>query len=268
MQDDLGDRMKTYEGLETAQRFIPLLPVVIRLDGRSFSAFTANMAKPYDIRMTRAMADTTKALVAETNAVVGYTQSDEISLILYSDKFDSQIWFDGKKFKTMTCLASYCSVTFYKNIVASIPELASGPVPTFDCRAWNVPNKVEAVNSVLWREIDSCKNAISSAARFYYSHKEIDGKTGSEKQEMLFAKGVNFNDYPPFFKRGTFIQRKKTVRKYTPDELAVLPPKHNARMNPELEIERTDVVEIAMPPFSKVTNRVEVVFDGADPITL
>ncbi|MEI6064098.1 MAG: tRNA(His) guanylyltransferase Thg1 family protein [Pseudanabaena sp. ELA748] len=146
MQDDLGDRMKTYEGLETAQRFIPLLPVVIRLDGRSFSAFTANMAKPYDIRMTRAMADTTKALVAETNAVVGYTQSDEISLILYSDKFDSQIWFDGKKFKTMTCLASYCSVTFYKNIVASIPELASGPVPTFDCRAWNVPNKVEAMN--------------------------------------------------------------------------------------------------------------------------
>jgi len=265
-RDDFGDRIKLFEGVETDQRFIPLLPIVIRLDGRSFSSYTSKMNRPFDERMVRAMVETTKALVKETNAVVGYTQSDEITLILYSDNFDSQIWFDGKKNKTISCLASLCSVTFFKEIVSRIPEKMDGPVPTFDCRAFNVPNKVEAVNSVLWREIDATKNAISMAARHYYSHSEIDGKTGSEKQELLFAKGINFNDYPSFFKRGTFIQRKKTVRKYTPDEIVVLPQKHNTRLNPDLEIERTDVVEVEMPPFSKVVNRVEVVFDGADPI--
>jgi hypothetical protein len=45
-----------------------------------------------------------------------------------------------------------------------------------------------------------------------------------------------------------------------------LPPKHNARINPDLVIERTDVVELDMPPFTKVLNRVDVVFRGADPI--
>lgn len=266
MSEAFGDRMKTYEGIETVQRFIPTLPVVIRLDGRSFSAYTAGMARPYDPLMSATMVATTKALVEETNAVIGYTQSDEITLVLYSDSIDSQTWFDGKKFKTVTCLASFCSVTFYRMIVLAFPNKATGPIPTFDCRAFNMPSKVEAANCVLWREQDATKNAISMVASHYYSHGELNGKTGKERQEMLFAKGVNFNDYPPFFKRGTFVQRRKTARKFTPDELAVLPPKHNARMNPDLVIERTDVVEVEMPSFSKVINRVEVVFDGADPV--
>jgi tRNA(His) guanylyltransferase len=266
MTDALGDRMKLFEGIETVQRFIPTLPVVVRLDGRSFSNYTSGMAKPYDPLMSKTMVATTRALVEETNAVIGYTQSDEITLVLYSDSIDSQIWFDGKKFKTVTCLASFCSVMFYRMLLLVFPDKATGPIPTFDCRAYNTPSKVEAVNAVLWREMDATKNAISSAARFYYSHSDIDGKTGSEKQEMLFQKGVNFNDYPAFFKRGTFIQRRKSIRKFMPEELAVLPLKHNARRNPDLMVERTDFVELDMPPFAKVTNRVEVVFDGAEPV--
>jgi tRNA(His) 5'-end guanylyltransferase len=264
-KDNFGDRIKVYEGIETNQSFIPLLPIIVRLDGRSFSSYTSNMNRPYDLNMVNAMVGTTKALVEETGAVVGYTQSDEITLVLYSPRFDSQIWFDGKKLKIISCLASLCAVEFYKRIVKQIPEKAYS-TPTFDCRAFNVPSKVEAANCVLWRELDAFKNAVSSAARYYYSHKELDGKTGNEKQEMLFAKGINFNDYPAFFKRGTFVQKRRSIRKFTPAELAVLPPKHNGRVNPDLEIERTDVIEVDMPSFSKVTNRVEVVFDGATPI--
>lgn len=267
MQDAMGDRMKEFEGIETGQRFIPLLPIVVRLDGRSFSSYTKWMERPYDVLMSRTMIETTKALVRETNAVIGYTQSDEITLILYSDAFDSEIWFDGKKQKMISCLASFCSVTFYRLICEANPEKKTAPLPTFDCRAYNAPSKTEAVNAVLWREKDATKNAISSAARSLYSHKDIEGKTGSEKQEMLFAKGVNFNKYPAAFKRGTFIQRRKVVRTFTKDELEVLPPKHKARKDPDLKIERTDVVELEMPSFSKVINRVEVIFDGADPVT-
>ena len=263
--DNFGDRIKYFEGIETAQHFIPTLPIVIRLDGRSFSSYTHGMTQPFDERMSRAMVETTKALLEETNAVIGYTQSDEITLVLYSGSFDSQVWFDGKKMKIVSCLASFCSTTFYRAIIKEFPEKASSKLPTFDCRAFNVPSKVEAANAVLWREMDATKNAISSATRCYYSPAQMEGKNGSDKQEMLHQVGVNFNDYPAFFKRGTFIQRRKTVRKFTPDEIAVLPPKHDARAKPDLVVERTDIVQLAMPPFAKVVNRVEVVFDGAEP---
>jgi tRNA(His) 5'-end guanylyltransferase len=198
--------------------------------------------------------------------VIGYTQSDEITLVLYSDSHNSQIWFDGKKFKIVSSAASLCSVVFAELIALEHPELG-GKYPTFDCRAFNVPNKTEAANAVLWREQDASKNAISSAARCYYSHKELQDKTGPQKQEMLFAKGINFDKYPPYFKRGTWIQRKKSSRKFSPEEVEKLPPKHEARTNPDLVVERTDVVYLDMPPFSKVTNREGVIFDGEVPIT-
>ncbi|MBL8909330.1 MAG: hypothetical protein JNM17_01385 [Archangium sp.] len=81
----------------------------------------------------------------------------------------------------------------------------------------------------------------------------------------MFQKGINWNDYPAFFKRGTFVQRRSVKRKFTAAELELLPPKHEARRNPELEVERTEVREIDMPPFGKVINRVGVLFDGEEP---
>jgi len=82
MQDDLGDRMKEFESAEAGRRLMPLLPICIRLDGRSFSRYTAKLNKPFDIQMSGIMVTTTKLLVDETNAAMGYTQSDEISLVL------------------------------------------------------------------------------------------------------------------------------------------------------------------------------------------
>ena len=265
-KDDFGDRMKSLERRETEQTFMPLLPIVVRLDGRSFHSYTSGFDRPIDSDFRKAMVETTKVLVEETNATIGYTQSDEITLVLYSSNLKSQIWFNGEKFKIVSCLASLCSVTFYKFMSQFKAGNLPGKVPTFDCRAYNVPNKIEAANGVLWRELDCTKNAISMASRCYYSHAELNDKSGSEKQEMLFAKGVNFNDYPAYFKRGTFVQRKKTARKFTADEIKLLPSKHQARTNPDLVVERTDVVEVPMPRFSSVINRVEVVFDGAEPI--
>ena len=105
------------------------------------------------------------------------------------------------------------------------------------------------------------------AARSYYSHKELDNKNGSEMQEMLFQKGVNWNDYPAFSKRGSFIQRRRNFRKFTSEELSLLPEKHEARSNPELLVERTTYEVMEMPPFGKITNRPEVIFKGAVPLT-
>ena len=82
---------------------------------------------------------------------------------------------------------------------------------------------------------------------------------------MLFEKGVNWNDYPAFFKRGTYVQRKRVFTKFSADELEKLPLKHKARENPDLEIERWVVDSVDMPPLGKISNKVDVIFYGKTP---
>ena len=85
-------------------------------------------------------------------------------------------------------------------------------------------------------------------------------------QEMLFEKAINWNDYPTFFKRGIYIQRKKITSKLTKGEIDSLPPLHNARKNPEMEITRTIIDQIKLPPLTSIANTIDVIFKGAEPI--
>lgn len=265
MKDDLGDRMKFLEGVESDRRAMPLLPIIARLDGRGFSRFTHGLERPFDERMSKLMVETTKYLVSETVACCGYTQSDEITLAWYSPDYREQVFFDGRLQKMNSILAAMCSVFFNREIGKYLPSEYADKIPLFDCRVWNVPNVTEGTNCFLWREWDATKNSISMAARHYYPHSELQNKNGSEMQEMLFKKGVNWNDYPDFFKRGTYVQRKSVVRKFTTDELKLLPEKHAARLNPDLMIERHEIRAVAMPRLSSVINRNDVIFAGAEP---
>lgn len=262
--DQIGDRMKLYEHQEAGRRFIPLLPVCARIDGKRFSKFTKGLQRPYDTRLVELMCHTTAYLVQETQARIGYTQSDEISLIWYSDKYKSQIFFDRRVQKMVSVIASMTTAFFHALLPKHLPE-KTGELPLFDCRIWQVPTLEEAANTILWREFDATKNSISMAAHYYYSHKELHKKTGDEMQEMLWRQGINWNDYPSFFKRGTFIQKRKVVRAFTAKEIEQLPPKHEARRNPALTIERSEIQRLDMPPFAKVANRIDVIFYGAKP---
>ncbi len=274
MSDDaFGDRMKEYEGVESDRRFLPLLPVIARLDGKNFSKFTRGLDRPYDAGMSNLMIDTTTYLVKETNAACGYTQSDEITLAWHSGEVKSQIYFDARVQKMTSVLAAKCSVYFNRMLSMYLPEKhreiserGGGDGPVFDCRVWQVPTLEEGANTFLWRELDATKNSVSMAAQAYYSHAALMHKSGAEKQEMLFQKGVNWNDFPAFFKRGSYIQRRVVKSKLSPEELADLPPLHNARKNPDMQFERTEYRRIDMPPFGKVTNRPGVIFRGEEPI--
>jgi len=266
MHDDFGDRMKLYEMAEAGRRLLPLLPAIARLDGRSFSQFTRDLERPFDPRLSDLMIDTTRFLVRETGACCGYTQSDEITLAWYSDRFDSQIYFDGRISKMVSGLAALASVSFNRRLPDFLPAHYGNRLPTFDSRVWNVPNLVEGANAFLWREQDATKNSISMAARCWYSHDKLTNKSGAEMQEMLLQKGVNWDEFPAFFQRGTYIQRRKVLRKFSSEELTGLPEKHEAHRNPDLVVERTEVMTLEMPPFSKVRNRPEVIFFGAEPV--
>jgi tRNA(His) guanylyltransferase len=264
-KDELGTRMKRYESQTTSIKLIPRLPIIARLDGRSFSKFTKGLERPYDKRLSNLMIDTAKYLSKEFNTNLSYTQSDEITLIFYTDDINSNQLFDGKVFKLETSFATSATAFFNKHLNEYLPE-RGGYLPTFDCRVFNVPTLEEAVNCVLWREMDATKNSITMAASEYYSHKQLHKKNGSEKQEMLFMKGVNWNDYPDFFKKGSYIQRKRVIRKFTHEELSKLPKKHKAFNNPDLKVERWEIRVVDLPPLNKINNKVDVIIYGKDPI--
>lgn len=263
--DALSTRMKLYEMPEAGRRLMPLLPICIRLDGNNFSKFTQGLARPYDARLSGLMVRLTNYLVRETGATIGYTQSDEISLVCYSDVFKCQPYFDGRVQKIESILAAKASVFFNSLLGEFLPEKA-GLSPVFDCRCWNVPTKTEAANTLLWREKDATRNSISMAAQEHYTHIELFKKSTNEKQEMLLARGINWNDYPSFFKRGVFVRKQTTLRSFTMEELDGLPEKHAARHNKDLLIERSEIMEISMPPFGQVLNREAVIFDGEAPV--
>jgi tRNA(His) 5'-end guanylyltransferase len=264
-KDGLGDRMKFYESNGAGeQRLIPMVPALARLDGKAFHTFTRGLQRPYDQRLSDLMVETTKFLVDETCAKIGYTQSDEITLLWLTSGYNSEIYFDGRIQKLVSVLAAKCSVFFNSKLPSTIPEKA-GAYPVFDCRVWNVPNETEAVNALIWRQNDATRNSISMAAQTHFSHNQLHEKSCDEMQEMLFKeKGINWNNYPTFFKRGTFIKRRKATRTFTVDEIDKLPTKHEARSNPELKVERSEICVVDWPQLTKVANREDIVFSDSE----
>ena len=261
--DQFGDRMKQYEQA-TEIKLMPLIPIIARIDGRSFHTFCRGLEKPYDNKLATMMIDVAKFLAEETNACIAYTQSDEITLAWYSTEPKSKTWFDGRHSKMVSQLAAIATLQFYQRCLQILPNYAHKN-PTFDTRVWQVPNTTEGANAFIWRELDATKNSITMATRSVYSDKAIYGKNGKEKQEMLFKKGINWNNYPNFFKRGSYIQKKQVTKKFSSHEIEKLPTKHEARTNPNLEITRSEWQILDMPPLTKVTNREEVIFQGAQP---
>jgi len=247
--DSLGNRMKSYEMEYAGRKLLPLVPIMARLDGRGFSKFTKDLKRPYDERFSKLMLETTSYLVEEAVANCGYTQSDEITLTFYSENFLSESLFGGRVQKLESILASMATSFFMFSLENWLPKEYLAKLPHFDCRVWSVPNIEEGANAFLWRELDATKNAISMAASHYYSHNELMNKNGSEKQEMLFKKGINFNNYPSFFKRGTYIQR---ITHIIPGTLP--------------EVYRTKVESVIVPPLLKISNRARFIYFNDKPI--
>lgn len=264
MSDEFGDRMKGYESLETGARFMPYLPIYVRIDGRNFSKFTRYFERPFDREFSEAMQETTRHIVLETNAVAAYTQSDEINLLMMQNTMHSQMYFGGKKFKIISVLAAQASVFF--NSLCKPEWLENNPLPTFDCRAFQLPNRTEAANAFLWREQDASKNAISMAARSMFPHKQLQGKSSQEMKEMMFHEhGVTFQNYPGEFRRGVFFVRREEERALDWSEREQIPKPWRPAEGQVVMLNRVE--RIVLPDrFSTVTNREEFLFEGAEPI--
>lgn len=259
--DDLGDRIKEYEIIECGRKLIPRLPLYARIDGRCFSKFTKGMDRPFDENFYQCMLETTKYLVSETQAEIGYFQSDEISLCWKPN----HIPFNGKIFKIMSVLSGMASSKFTLESIKYFEDKTLLKIPHFDCRIFSLPSESEVANAFVWRNLDCAKNAISQVASTFLSHNQLHKLNSSQKQELLFKeKGINFNDIGAKFKRGTWIRNINIEVNLSDDELNNIPEKH--RPSGPVIRSKLEVLTDAVPPFNKVINKTGFIFNKEQPI--
>lgn len=226
IRDDLGNRMKQYEQVPKT-KLIRRMPVVIRIDGKAFHTFTRGFRKPFDDLLVETMQETTKYLCEHIQGcVLGYTQSDEITLILVDyKKLDSSSWFDSEVQKMCSISASMATMAFNRIFAdkvyaycqeayddLSYIEVLNKSVDKgamFDSRCFNI-NKEEVTNCIYWRQLDASRNSIQMLAQANFSHKELQNKSCNELQDMLvIQKGINWNDLPTYKKRGSCVVKNR-----------------------------------------------------------
>jgi len=208
MKESLGDRMKSNYESRMQLSLIRRMPVIIRLDGRSFHTLTRHCEKPFDDSLADCMVHTMLFLCSKIQGVkCAYLQSDEMSFLLTDfDTLGTMAWFDYNIQKVVSISASLASVKF--------SELW-GHSACFDSRAFNIP-KEEVANYFVWRQKDWIRNSVAMLAQAHFSHKQLHEKGQSDMHEMLHGKGINWNDLELKWKNGQFIEKNEGVWAITP----------------------------------------------------
>ena len=225
VNDDLGKRMKEYYEQIPKTKLMRRCPVAIRIDGKAFHTFTRGFQKPFDEVLVKSMQETMKYLCENIQGcVLGYTQSDEITLILVDYKnLNSAAWFDYEVQKCTSVAASMATMAFNRYFREEVNKYferwENGSIATqsycttlfkavekgamFDARVFNIP-KEEVTNLIYWRQLDATRNSIQMVGQANFSHGELQGKSCNKIQDMLMTqRGINWNDIPTHLKRGS-----------------------------------------------------------------
>ena len=212
----IGDRMKGYENI--SRTYLPRrIPAIIRLDGKAFHTFTRGFDKPFDKVLMNTMQKTMQKLCFEIQGCVfGYTQSDEITLVLTDyETIKTDAWFGYNVQKMASISASIATSAFNLSLLQEGIEILGEDKylklgfytnkvgqALFDARCFSIP-KEEVVNCLIWRQQDATRNSIQAVGQAYFSQKELNGKSCNEIQDMLFTeKNINWGDLPTECKRG------------------------------------------------------------------
>ena len=243
VNDELGKRMKEYYEQIPKTRLMRRTPVAIRLDGKAFHTFTKGFKKPFDEVLIKSMQETMKYLCEHIQGcVLGYTQSDEITLILVDYKnLDSCAWFDYEVQKLCSVSASMATVSFNYAFKRETNKWKTQNFPTkylghtdvaistntiklleaynkaiekgamFDARVFNIP-KEEVTNLIYWRQLDATRNSIQMVGQANFSHKQLQRKSCNDIQNMLLIeKNINWNNFPTTMKRGSCCIKNRGV---------------------------------------------------------
>lgn len=240
MPNSLENRMKAYEHI-TRNYLTRRIPVIIRVDGKNFSTFTKGLKRPFDDKLHEVMEATTKLLLSNIQGCkLAYTQSDEISLLLTDyDTIETDAWFGYNIQKIASISASMATLYFNRTWENMCDEYASELAEAwnvskedteylniidskrlramFDSRVFSLP-KEEVCNYFIWRQQDATRNSIQSVGQTYFSPKELLGVNMGELQDKLFTeKGINWNNFPTKYKRGSCVYRDIETKEVVED---------------------------------------------------
>ena len=227
--DDLGTRMKHFYEEVPKFSLYRRTPVAVRVDSRAFHTFTRGFQKPFDGYLAGAMMNTMKYLCQNIQGcVLGYQQSDEITLILVDyQTLNSGAFFDYEIQKMTSIIASMATLAFNRyfdriinfnydienyhkyhtedgtkdqTLEAYLKAMDKGAM--FDCRVFNIP-KEEVTNLLYWRQLDAERNSIQMMGQAHFSHKELQGLSCKEILARLELIDVDYNALPTYYKRGS-----------------------------------------------------------------
>lgn len=223
-KDSLGDRMKEYE--RRNQYYLQKrTPVIIRLDMRAGHTFTKGLQKPFDSIFMNSMIVTMENLCEEVqNCIFGYTQSDEITLVLVDYyNLNTAAWFEYRTDKLCSISGSLATYYFTKNFAENAKRIISvnsnsdyvltlekclNRLSIFDARCFNLP-KEEVTNCLYWRQLDAVRNSIQALGQSMFSHRQLMNKSCKDIKEMCEEHGCAWENLPIYKQRGTCCRREE-----------------------------------------------------------
>ena len=214
--------------------------------GVIFIILQKKFQRPFDEIFIKSMQETTKYLCENIQGVVlGYIQSDEISLVLIDyKKLNSQAWFDNRQDKMESVSASMTTMAFNKFFAKNVKDFrynngdnfdkstkeglekynlsqtylkAIEKGAMFDARVFNIP-KEDVTNNIYWRQLDCARNSVQMMGQANFSHKELYEKKCNDIKNMLKEqKGINWDELATYQKVGTCVV-KDTNNKWIIDK--------------------------------------------------
>ena len=233
-KSNLGERMKIFYENIPKTKLMRRCPVIIRIDGRAFHTFTRGFNRPFDNVLSQSMKETTKYLCENIQgAVLGYTQSDEISILLTDyATLETDAWFNYEVQKICSIAASMATMAFNKSFIKNAEEFMTDCAASyemeglcgkgteeyklcevyqkaiekgamFDARCFNIP-KEEVTNYFYWRQLDAIRNSIQMVGQAYFPHNILQYKTCEDIKDMLYVKDeIVWELLPTYKQRGS-----------------------------------------------------------------
>lgn len=229
--ETLKDKMYYYRSLSD-NKLMPKSYVLMMLDGKKFSSYTKKFKKPFDEKFINAMNETAIFLCKNIEGVkIAYTQSDEISLLLTDfEKPETNCWFDYRLSKMLSIAASLATAKFNQLMALDLiyppvqndaeDVIKNMALAQFDCKAWNVPTRNDAIAWFCFRQNDCIRNSVSMVGNTYFSHKELMYKNTDVVKEMLLnEKNIDWSEFPKGQKQGRIIVKKRFINDIEESEL-------------------------------------------------
>ncbi|MES1913931.1 MAG: hypothetical protein MHM6MM_006074 [Cercozoa sp. M6MM] len=185
---------------------------VVRIDGHKFHRFSDvhEFEKPHDLRAVQLMNAAASDVMREFGEIiVAFGESDEFSFVFRRDTRA----YKRRREKLVTLCASLFASSFVYNWSRFFPETELQYPPSFDARAVCYPTDRNIRDYLSWRQADTHINCQYNSAFWLLVQKgglsareaeqRLCGTVTQDKNEIMFELGLNYNDVPAVFRRGS-----------------------------------------------------------------